>query len=409
MTNTFDLVEVRRQFPALRRQHDGHPVAYFDGPGGTQVPETVADAMRDYLFFHNANTHWVYPSSVETDAMIVAARAAYADWFGCLPNEVVFGNNMTTLTLHISRALGRQWTAGDEIVVTELDHHANVDPWRELAADRGLIVRRVAFHPETGEHDWEAFAAAITPNTKLVAVGAASNALGTITDVARVAKLARAVGALVYVDAVHFAPHRRIDVKAMDADFVVCSSYKFCGPHVGILYGRLALLESLNPPKLVPAPNQSPDRFETGTGNHEGIAGALAAVEFHASLGGPEGTRRERLDRAFAAIVAHEAPLLRRLWEGLGELPRTRRFGPTPDRPRTGTMSFAVDGMSSDEVCRRLIPYGLYCSNGDFYAATVVERLGYAEAGLVRIGCAPYTTVEEIDRLLSAVGEIVRR
>lgn len=405
-TDLLPFASIRTQFPALERVHHGFPVAYFDGPGGTQVPTAVADAMRDYLFHKNANTHWVYPTSMETDAMIAEARAAYADWFNCQPSEVVFGNNMTTLTLHLGRALGRGWERGDEIVVTELDHHANVDPWREIAADRGLIVRTVPVISKTGEHDWDAFGASITSRTKLVAVGAASNALGTITDVARASALAKSVGALVFVDAVHFAPHRRLDVQAMGADFVACSAYKFCGPHVGILFGREALLESLSVPKLRPAPNNSPDRFETGTGNHEGIAGALAAVEFHASLGGSVGTRRERLDRAFAAIVAHEEPQIRRLWTGLGAIDGVTCFGPTPDRPRTGTMSFAVRGVDSETVCRRLAEVGLFCSNGDFYASTVVAKLGYAEAGLVRVGCAPYTSADEIERLIAAVAKI---
>lgn len=409
MNAHFDVESLRGRFPALRRREGSHAVAYFDGPGGTQVPDSVADAIRDYLLFHNSNTHWVYPTSVETDSIITEARSAFADWFCCDASEVVFGANMTTLTLHLGRALGRAWSAGDEIVVTELDHHANVDPWRELAADRGLVVRCVPVVTASGTHDWDAFAAAITPRTKLVAVGAASNALGSITDVARVAAMARAVGALVFVDAVHLAPHRRIDVQAMGADFVACSAYKFCGPHVGVLYGRRQLLEGLRTPKLQPSPDTAPDRMETGTGNHEGIAGALAAVEFHAALGGEGGTRRERLDRAFAAIEAHEMPLLHRLWHGLSAIPGVRCLGPTPDRPRTGTMSFVVEGMASEEVCRRLVPFGLYCSNGDFYATTLVQRLGYGDVGLVRVGCAPYTTMDEIERLVAAVRLIAAR
>lgn len=407
--SSYDVFAIRAQFPALQRAEGPNPVAYFDGPGGTQVPVRVADAIRDYLLFHNANTHWVFPTSVETDAMIAGARVAYADWFGCEAEEVVFGANMTTLTLHIGRALGRGWFAGDELVVTELDHHANVDPWREVARERGMTVRVVRLNAESGEHDWQSLEAAIGPRTRLVAIGAASNALGTITDVARVSAVARAAGALVYVDAVHFAPHRRLDVRRLGADFVACSAYKFCGPHVGIVYGRRNLLERLDVPKLRPAPEQAPDRLETGTGNHEGIAGAAAAVEFYASLAGGSSAdqpRRARLDAAFEALEGYEAELFALLWDGLGGIAGVRRFGPPPGRPRTGTMSFAVEGVSSEEVCRRLVPFGLYLSNGDFYAQTVVQRLGYAEAGLVRAGCAPYTTAAEVERLVEAVGRI---
>lgn len=403
------LTEIRRQFPALDRRENGHPVAYFDGPGGTQVPIAVANAITDYLLHHNANTHWVYPTSVETDRIIAEARVAFADWFGGDPAGVVFGANMTTLTLHAGRALGRMWKTGDELVVTELDHHANVDPWRVLAREVGMTVRTVPMRPESGTHDWDAFAAAVGPRTRLIAIGAASNALGTISDVARAAEMARRVGALVYVDAVHFAPHRRIDAAAMGADFVACSAYKFCGPHLGILHGRPELLARLDAPKLQPAPEQSPDRMETGTGNHEGIAGALAVVEWHASLGGPAGSRRERLDRAFAGIEAHEAPLIARLWEGLSAIAGVRCCGVVPGTaPRTGTMSFAVGALPADEVCRRLVPYGLYCSSGDFYATTAVARLGHAADGLVRAGCAPYTSMDEIERLIAAVREIAR-
>lgn len=403
------LADIRRHFPALDRRENGHPVAYFDGPGGTQVPLAVAEAITDYLLHHNANTHWVYPTSLETDQMIADARVAFGDWFGGDPTGVVFGANMTTLTLHAGRALGRMWKSGDELIVTELDHHANVDPWRVLAREIGMSVRTVPMRPETGTHDWDAFAALVGPRTRLIAIGAASNALGTIGDVSRAAEMARRVGALVYVDAVHFAPHRRIDVAAMGADFVACSAYKFCGPHLGVLYGRPDLLGALDTPKLQPAPTQAPDRMETGTGNHEGIAGALAAVEWHAALGGPEGSRRSRLDRAFAGIEAHEAPLIARLWEGLAAIPGVRCYGLVPgSAPRTGTMSFAVGGLTSDDVCRRLVPFGLYCSSGDFYATTAVARLGHADGGLVRAGCAPYTSMDEIERLISAVREVAR-
>lgn len=407
MPHSHPLSVIRPHFPALSRVQGGHPVAYFDGPGGTQVPTPVVRTVSDYLLHHNANTHWVYPTSVETDAMLTGARHAFADWFGSAAGEVAFGANMTTLTFHLARALSRRWAPGDEIVVTELDHHANVDPWRAAAAERGVTVRTVRLDTERFEHDWADFERVVTPKTRLVAVGAASNALGTITDVRRAAGLARAVGALVFVDAVHYAPHRQIDVTAFDCDFLACSAYKFCGPHVGILYGRRGLLAELDVPKLAPAPNGPPERLETGTQNHEGIAGAAAAVDFYASWA-EGGDRRERLTRAFAALEAYEAGLVRRLWDGLGALPRVTRYGPPPERPRTATVSFAVSAISSEAVCRRLAEAGLFVSNGDFYATTAVGRLGHAEDGLIRVGCAPYTSAGEVDRLLDAVASVAR-
>jgi cysteine desulfurase family protein (TIGR01976 family) len=291
---------VRSLFPALQRRHNGSPVAYFDGPGGTQVPQSVVDAMSDYLLHHNANTHWAYPTSIETDAALAAAREALADFLGGRPDEIAFGANMTTLTFHLARALGRQWSGG-ELVVTELDHHANSDPWRDLARARGLTVRAVRFDAETGQLDLADLAAAIGPRTRLVAIGAASNALGTINDVRRVADLAHAAGALAFVDAVHYAPHALVDVAALGADFLACSAYKFYGPHIGVLWGRRSLIDELDLPRLAPAPQQSPERQETGTQNHEGMVGAAAAVDFLASLAGGT-TRRARLAAALAVF-----------------------------------------------------------------------------------------------------------
>jgi len=260
-------------------------VAYFDGPGGTQVPREVVDAMADYLCHHNANTHWAYPTSVETDAAINHSREAFADFFNCSPREVSFGNNMTTITFHISRALGRKWGPGDEIVVTELDHQANVSPWRALAKERGVTIRSVPFDPQTGELVWAELERAVTSKTRLVAIGAASNALGTISRVREAAEIAHAKGALCYVDAVHFAAHCVIDVKEMECDFLACSPYKFYGPHAGVLFARAEVMSALDVPKVEPASNEIPERVETGTQNHEGIVGAGAAVEFLAALG----------------------------------------------------------------------------------------------------------------------------
>jgi cysteine desulfurase family protein (TIGR01976 family) len=365
----------------------------------------VTDAVAEYLLHHNANTHWRYPTSEETDRIIAGAREALADFLGAAPAEIVFGANMTTLTFHLGRALGRGWQPGDEVIVTELDHHANVAPWRALEPERGVTVRSVPLVPETGELDWPALERAFSPATRLLAIGAASNALGTVSDVARACALARTAGALSFVDAVHYAPHALVDVKAIDCDFLACSAYKFYGPHVGILYGRRDRLEALDAPKLAPAPETAPERLETGTLNHEGIAGAGAAVDFLASLAA-EGLRRARLQRSFAALHRRGQGLVERLWNGLGEIRGVTRYGPPPGRPRTPTVSFTVAGRASDDVASALADDGLFASSGDFYATTVVERLGLSGQGLVRAGCACYSTTEEVDRLLASVRRI---
>jgi cysteine desulfurase family protein (TIGR01976 family) len=397
---------IRSHFPALERRHGGHPVAYFDGPGGTQVPVAVVDAMTDYLLHHNANTHWAYPTSVETDQALLAAREALADFLGGRPSEIAFGANMTTLTFHLGRALARQWDPGDEIVVTELDHHANSDPWRRLARERGLTIRAVRFRPLTGQLDVDDLAHAIGPRTRLVAIGAASNALGTVNDVAAAAGLAHAQGALVFVDAVHYAPHALVDVAALGADFLACSAYKFYGPHVGVLWGRQDLVEALDAPKLEPAPETAPDRLETGTQNHEGIVGAAAAVDFLASLA-QGGDRRTRLASVLEALHERGQVLLGRMWSGLRAIEGVTLYGPPPTAPRTPTAAFTIAGHTSDEVARFLAERGVFVSNGDFYATTVVRRLGLAEAGLVRAGCGCYTTAGEVDRLVDGVAALV--
>jgi cysteine desulfurase family protein (TIGR01976 family) len=405
--------EIRAHFPALSRRHNGHAVAYFDGPGGTQVPRAVVEAIADYLYQHNANTHWAYPTSSETDALIDDARQTLADFLNAAPQEIVFGANMTTLAFHLSRALGRRLEAGDEIVTTELDHHANVAPWAALARERGVVVRTARMLAETGQLDWEDFDAQVNARTKLVAIGAASNALGTITDVCRATQAAHSVGALCFVDAVHYAPHQLVDVRSLDCDFLACSAYKFCGPHVGVLYGKQALLESLDFPKLLPAPDNAPERAETGTQNHEGIAGAAAAIDFFASLAGKAAaasgaSRRARLSATFSALHARGTSLTTRLWQGLSETSGVRLYGLPPDAPRTPTVSFTIEGIASGLVARKLAARGLFLSHGDFYAATVIERLALGVEGLVRAGCACYTTSEEVERLIQGVGEIAR-
>ena len=398
--------EIRAHFPALERLHHGRAVAYFDGPGGTQVPRAVADAMVDYLYHHNANTHWEYPTSAETDRALDAARQTFADFFHAVPEEIVFGANMTTLTFHLSRALGRSLSSGDEIVVTELDHHANIDPWRELARERDLRLRTARMIPETGQLDWEEFKGLLNDRTKLVALGAASNALGTINDVSSAAKLAHHAGALVFIDAVHYAPHALIDVRFLDCDFLACSAYKFNGPHVGILFGKRDLLEAIDFPKLRPADDHAPEKAETGTLNHEGIVGAAAAVDFLASLSSFGETRRQRLGLVFEELHARGARLAKTLWGLLSTIEGVQLYGPPPGLPRTPTVSFTINGVASSEVARRLAALGVFVSHGDFYASTVVERLGLSGEGLVRAGCAIYTTSEEIWRLVEGVRSI---
>ena len=409
MVGCLDLMsqEIRRHFPALERRHNGHSVAYFDGPGGTQVPRSVVEAMADYLFHHNANTHWVYPTSAETDAAIEGSRQTLADFLNASPTEIAFGPNMTTLTFHLARALGRQYRLGDEIVVTELDHHANVAPWQALELERGVTLRAVRMVPETGQLDWDDLERKINRHTRLVAVGAASNALGTISDVRRIGQVAHAHGALFFVDAVHYAPHALIDVQEFDCDFLACSAYKFYGPHLGILWGRQHLLQSLDFPRLIPAPQEAPERVETGTQNHEGIVGAAAAVDFLASLG-HGATRRECLRNAFHALDAVSTRLLARLWEGFSSIDDVHLYGPPPSATRTPTVSFTVSNVTSTKVAQCLAERGLFLSHGDFYAATVVHRLGLQPEGLVRAGCACYTTQDEVDRLIDSVGSIPR-
>jgi cysteine desulfurase family protein (TIGR01976 family) len=365
----------------------------------------VVEAMNDYLYHHNANTHWAYPTSEETDAIIDSARSVLADFLNARPTEIVFGANMTVLTFHLARALGHDYERNDEILVTELDHHANIAPWRALEKERGVKVRMVKMIPETGELDWDDFSRQLTDRTKLVAIGAASNALGTINDVRRAAKMAHSLGAQIFVDAVHYAPHQLIDVRDWDCDFLACSGYKFYGPHIGILYGRHELLGSLDFPKLIPAPDSAPERAETGTQNHEGIAGAAAAVDFLGSLA-PGATRRDRLRAAFQKLNARGDALVKRLWNGLREIERVRLYGPPPGTTRTPTIAFTVNGLPSLEVAKKLAERGIFLSHGDFYAMTVVERLGQAPHGLVRAGCACYTTTQEVDRLLAGLREL---
>jgi cysteine desulfurase family protein (TIGR01976 family) len=407
-TEVASIAEIRQHFPALERVHNSYPVAYFDGPGGTQVPRQVVEQMSDYLYHHNANTHWAYPTSEETDAALEHAREVCADFLNASPTEIAFGANMTTLTFHLSRALSLNYEPNDEIVVTELDHHANIDPWRRLAVERGVKIRTVRMDTATGQLNWDDLESFIGPKTKLVAIGAASNALGTINDVKRAIELAHDVGALAFVDAVHYAPHALIDVRALDCDFLGMSAYKFYGPHTGVLFAKQTLFEQIDFPKLVPAPDYAPENAETGTQNQEGMVGTGAAIEFLASLGAGS-NRRASLLSAFNEIHFRNLQLFERLWDGLSSMPRVTLYGPPPDSPRTPTLAFTIAGCTSTDAARYLAGKGLFLSHGDFYAATVVKRLGLEPEGLIRAGCACYTTKEEIDRLLDGVNEICKQ
>ncbi len=351
--------EIRAAFPALQRVCHGHHVAYFDGPGGTQVPRVVVEAMTDYLAHHNANTHWAFPTSAETDAALSAARGAMAELLNASPGEIAFGPNMTTLTFHLARALGRRLGPGDAVVVTELDHHANIDPWRSLERERDVNILQVRMIPETGELDWDDLIRCLADHrVRVLAIGAASNAIGTINDIPQAVAMAHEAGALAFVDAVHFVPHQLVDVREWDCDFLACSAYKFYGPHVGVLYGKREQIESLDVPKLEPAPETAPERLETGTQNHEGIVGAAAAVDYLASLAiGPAGTpalaRRQRLGVVYDELHERGSALLRRLWDGLSAIGGVQLHGPPhrcPAHTDPGLHNRRLD------VCRRQPP-----------------------------------------------------
>lgn len=406
LSTVADTHRIRAQFPALERVYNGQPVAYFDGPGGTQVPRSVAEAMTNYLFQHNANTHWPYPTSVETDGIIQSAREAMADLLGASSREIAFGANMTTLVFHLSRAIGRTLSPGDEIIVTELDHHANIAPWQALARERGAVLKWVPLDVETSHIDFDAYARALSPRTRVVAVGAASNALGTVSDVRALVAMAKSTNAITVVDAVHYAPHHLVDVREIDCDFLACSPYKFYGPHLGVLYGREAAIAALDVPKLEPSPDTAPERLETGTQNHEGIAGAAAAVDFLAELA-PEsvGSRRERLALTYDTLHHRGEKLVAQLWEGVARMSWVTPVGPLPGSARTATVSLRVAG-GADAAARAIAEQGLFASSGDFYATTVVKRLGLEQEGLLRIGCMAYTTDREIDRLLAALHQL---
>ncbi len=418
---TFDVAYVRNQFPALKRTVDGQPAAYLDGPGGTQTPQRVVDAVADYLANHNSNIHGAFVASEETDAIIQNAQEAGADLLGCDWDEVGYGANMTTLAFLLSNAIAYDIHPGDEVVITAIDHEANRGPWIRLA-ERGAVVREVPVDLETCTLDWDAFEQLVVPGkTKVVAVAYASNAVGTVNDAARAATLAREAGALSVIDAVHYALHGPIDVRAVGCDFLLCSAYKFFGPHVGLMYARRKATEQLEPVRLSTQDLDPPFVWQTGTLNHEGMAGATAAVDFIADLGErhlelvddrlPAGLhgRRKAVVAGMLAGEAYEQPLARRLREQLAGIHGVTIYGPPEGSPRTSTVSFTLEGFRAGEVCRSLGARGLFTWDGDFYAARLVGLLGLqSRGGLVRVGLAPYTTEGELERLVTAVGDLSR-
>lgn len=405
---------IREQFPSLSLQVNGSPAVYFDGPGGTQVAQRVLDAVNDYYLRCNANTHGAFETSRRTDVVVSAARSAMADLLGCAPDEVVFGPNMTTLTFAISRSIGRELGPGDEIVVTGLDHDANVAPWRALA-ERGCTIRTVEVNTADCTLDLRDLESKLNSKTKLVAVGYASNSVGTINPVAEIIRKAHAVGAMVFIDAVHYAPHGFIDVRALDCDFLACSVYKFFGPHIGVLYGKREHLARLTPYKVRPSSDDVPDRWETGTHNLEGLAGVNGAITYLADLGQrlfpAAETRRTAIEAAFASIKHYERELGERLIRGLLQVPGLMLYGikePARFGDRTPTVSIRVQGHAPRDLATKLGDRGFFVWDGNYYALNLSERLGVeADGGMVRIGLAHYNTPEEVDRFLSALREIV--
>jgi len=410
-----DLTYVHAQFPSLAQSVNGHPAAFLDGPGGTQVPQRVIDAISGYLRRDNANTGGAYATSRHTDAMIAEARAAMADFLHCGADEVGFGPNMTTLTFAISRAIGRELKPGDEIVVTRLDHDANVSPWLAMAGDRGVTVRWAEIHDADCTLDMADLASKINSKTKLVAVGYASNAVGTINPVKEVVRLAHAAGALAYVDAVHYGPHGLIDVAALDCDFLACSTYKFFGPHMGVLFGKREHLQRLRPYKVRPNTNAIPNCWEWGTLNHECIAGIAACVEYIADLGRrvrPEvTTRRAAIEAAYEAIHEHERGLLKRIIGGLQKIPGAKIYGitdPVRFNERCATLAVRIEGHTPLELATALGDRGFFTWDGNYYALNRTEHLDVEKSGgFLRIGLVHYNTAEEVDRLLAALREIV--
>ena len=411
MTPTLDPDALRHQFPALRRTVDGRPAVFLDGPGGTQSPERVIDAMAGYLRRGSSNHGGPFLTSREADAATWEARLAMMDLLNARrPEEIVFGQNMTSLTFSVSRAIAQTWRPGDEIIVTRLDHDANISPWLRAAEDRGVTVRWLDFRPTDCTLALDALPGLLNERTRLVAVNYASNAVGTISDVARVTALAHSAGALVYVDAVHYTPHDVVDVQAIDCDFLACSVYKFFGPHTGVLYGKYEHLDRLPAYKVRPAGNEPPDKWETGTQSFESLSGVTAAVDYLAELGGPDGTRRARLVQAMNAVKRYEAGLSEHFLREATRVPGLRVYGITDVESlaqRTPTFAISLEGRDPETVAVWLGEQGFFVWHGHYYAIAVMERLGTLDrGGLVRIGFVHYNTVDEIDALIAALCEL---
>ena len=411
MTHTpLDPAPLRALFPSLALTLDDHPAVFFDNPGGTQVPNTVVEAVAGYYRNSNANVGGAFATSRRTDAVVAGARAAMADLLNAPgPETIVFGPSMTALTFHLARSLAETIKPGDEVVVTTLDHDANVTPWADLEA-AGAVIRVVDIHPEDATLDMESLQAALSLRTRLVAVTAASNAVGTMPDVARVIRMAHEVGALVFVDAVQFAPHAPVDVQALDCDFLACSAYKFFGPHMGVLYGKAEHLTRLTPHKVRPSKNAIPYRWESGTLNHEGLAGVTAAVDYLAAIGGRTADRRQSLKGAMTAIRGYEQTLSKRLLEGLLAVGDVTVYGLTDTGrldERLPTVAFTWPRLSPRATAEYLAARGFCVWSGNYYALNLMERLGLEDhGGAVRVGLAHYNTVEEVDRLVAALQDV---
>jgi cysteine desulfurase family protein (TIGR01976 family) len=406
-----DVQTIRARFPALSRtDDDGRPPVLVDAPGGSQVPDTVIEAVTGHYRRGMSNTHGAFATSQETDAVVADARRASADLTGADPGEIVFGPNATTLLLHLSRSFAKTLGTGDEVVLTRLDHDANVRPWALAAADAGATVRWVDIRDDDVTIDLDSFDAALSERTRLVAFTLASNATGTVPPAADLVRRARSMGALVALDGVHFAQHRLLDLHGLGADIVACSPYKFFGPHLGVVAARRELLETWVPYKLVPAPDGAPDRWETGTQNHEGLAGLTAAVDYLAGLGGSDGPRRGRLGTSYDAIVEHERDLARRFLEGIASLADVRLWGISdPDRldERTPTFAIRVGSQHPAETAKELASRGIFVWDGDYYAREVMTRLGLLQSGgAVRVGFCHYHTADEVDRVLQALADL---
>ena len=410
-TTSFDPIPLRAQFPALQLEVDGKTAVYLDGPGGTQVPQNVIDATSMYLAHGGSNSGGPFLTSHYSDEITSDARHAMMDFYNAhRPEEIVFGQNMTSLTFSMSRAIARTWQPGDEIVVSRLDHDANISPWLLAAEDREVSVRWLDFDPTDCTLRLETLSSLLNDKTRLVAITFASNAVGTITDVKRAVQMIHEVGALAYVDSVHYAPHGLIDVQDLDCDFLVASVYKFFGHHVGVLYGKYEHLDRLTAYKVRPASNRSPGKWETGTQSFESQAGVTAAVDYIASLGGNAGTRRERLVRAMSAIKQHEMALSEHFLTGATQIAGLRVYGITDIENlenRTPTFAVSLEGYTPKEVATELGDQGLFVWHGDYYAVAVMERLGLqTKGGLVRIGFVHYNTHDEVDRVLAALAAL---